>query len=162
MWVDESDETRTKVQSLLDQKQYTDALKVLNTALTDPASDMDPAELTYLTGVAYYGAGQAARAYKSLSKIAPTSDQPWYARYVILKSQVLVDTQNYDDALAVINPFISAFPTGEATQMAYLLAYYSDKGKGDMTSAKAALDAGFKVDPTTDTAKVIDTQRKAP
>jgi TolA-binding protein len=81
---------------------------------------------------------------------------------VILKSQVLVDTQNYDDALAVLNPFITAFPTGEATQMAYLLTYYTKKGQGDMTAAKAALDAGYKIDPSTDTAKAIDTQRKAP
>ena len=161
-WVDEGDETRTQVQTLLDQKQYTEALKVLNAALTDPSSDMDPAELTYLAGVAYYGAGQAARAYKSLAKISPTPDAAWYARYVILKGQVLVDTQNYDDALAVLNPFIAAFPTGEATQLAYLLAYYSDKGKGDMTAAKAALDAGYKLDPSTDTAKTIDAQRRAP
>ena len=161
-WVDESDETRTKVQSFLDQKQYADALKVLNAALADTSTtDMDPAELTYLTGVAYYGAGQAARAYKALAKITPDPSVDWYARYIILKSQVLVDTQNFNDALAILSPFITTYPTGEATQMAYLLTYYSKKGLGDMTAAKAALDAGFKLDPSTDTAKLIDAQRKA-
>ncbi len=160
MWVDESDETRTKVQALFDQKQYTDALKVLNQAIADSSSDLDPDELTYLTGVAYYGAGQTARAYKALTKVTPQPDAPWYARYVILKSQVLVDTLNFKDALAVLNPFISAYPTGEATQMAFLLSYYSQKGLGDAAAAKAALDAGYNLDPSTDTAKLIDQQRK--
>jgi tetratricopeptide (TPR) repeat protein len=162
MWVDESDETRTKVQSLLDQKQFTEALKLLNQAVADASSDLDPDELNYLTGVAYYGAGQTARAYKALTRITPQANTQWYARYVILKSQVLVDTLNYPDALAVLRPFFDAYPTGEATQMAYLLASYSQKGLGDAAAAKAALDAGYKIDPTTETAKLIDQQRKAP
>jgi tetratricopeptide (TPR) repeat protein len=160
-WVDETDETRTQVQDLLDKKQFTDALKVLNAALSDPNSGMDPGELNYLSGVAYYGAGQTARAYRSLTKVNAQADAPWYARYIILESQVLVDTQNYKDALAVLTPFIAAYPTGEATQMAYLLTYYSQKGLGDTKSASASLDAGFKLDPSTDTAKLIDQQRKA-
>jgi hypothetical protein len=161
MWVDETDETRTQVQDLLDKKQFNDALKVISAALADPNSGLDPDELNYLSGVAYYGAGQTARAYRSLTKVNAQPATPWYARYIILESQVLVDTQNYKDALAVLTPFITAYPTGEATQMAYLLTYYSQKGLGDAKSASAALDAGFKLDPSTDTAKVIDQQRKA-
>jgi hypothetical protein len=161
-WVDESDETRTQVQTLLDQKKYTDALKVLSQASADTTSTMDTNELGYLTSVAYYGAGQTARAYKTLTKVTADPNSDWYARYIILKSQVLVDTQNYKDASAVLDPFITAYPTGEATQMAFLLSYYAKKGLGDAAGAKAALDAGYKIDPSTDTAKLIDTQRKAP
>jgi tetratricopeptide (TPR) repeat protein len=161
LWVDENDETRGRVQALLDQKQFADALKVLDQAITDSSEDADKAEFTYLTGVAYYGNGQTARAYHALAQISPQPDASWYARYVILKSQVLVDTSNFKDALAILSPFVAAFPTGEATQVAYLLTYYSQKGLGDQASARAALDAGYKLDPSTDTAKLIDQQRKA-
>ena len=160
-WVDENDDTRSKVQDLLDQKKFEDALKVLNQAIKDSSEDTDKAEFSYLMGVAYYGNGQTARAYHALEQVSPEPDATWYARYVILKSQVLVDTSNFKDALAILTPFVAAYPSGEATQVAYLLTYYSQKGLGDQGSARAALDAGYKLDPSTDTAKLIDQQRKA-
>ncbi len=161
-WVDENDETRTKAQALLDKGRYAEAVTLLSDSLKDSSSDADTAEFTYLLGVACYGAGQTARAFGALARITPQPDVPWYARYVILKAQLLVDTRNYNDALGVLAPFISAYPTGEATQVAYLLSGLSQKGLGDRTAAKAALDAGFQLDPKSDTAKLIDQQRSAP
>ena len=51
--------------------------------------------------------------------------------------------------------------TGEATQVAYLLSGISQKGLGNKAAAKAAFDAGYQMDASTDTAKLIDQQRKA-
>jgi tetratricopeptide (TPR) repeat protein len=161
MWVDENDETRGQVQTLLDDKKFADALKVLDKAIQDSSDASDTAEFTYLKGVAYYGSGQTARAYHALEQVSPEPDASWYARYIILKSQVLVDTANFKDALAILSPFIAAFPTGEAAQLGWLLTYYSQKGLGDQASARAALEAGYKLDPSTDTAKLIDQQMKA-
>jgi TolA-binding protein len=159
-WVEEGEETRAKVQTLLDQKKYTDAVKALQQAIDESTVDADEQEFTYLMGVAYYGQGQTAKAYRTLLKVTPPGDAAWYARFVILKSQVLVDTQSYQDALAVLTPFISTYPTGEATQVAYLLTSYCQKGLGDAAAARTALDAGYKIDPATDTAKLIDQARK--
>jgi hypothetical protein len=53
------------------------------------------------------------------------------------------------------------YPTGEATQVAYLLSGLSQKGLGDKAAAKAALDSGFQLDPSSDTAKLIDQQRNS-
>jgi tetratricopeptide (TPR) repeat protein len=161
-WVDENDETRTEAQSLIDQKKFKEAVTLLNQAINDSNVDADKAELTYLVGIAYYGQGQTARAYRALSTVSPQPDTAWYARYVILKSQVLVDTGYYKDALGLLSQFIGAYPTGEAAQVAYLLTYYCQKGLGDQASARGALEAGYKLDPSTDTAKLIDQQRKAP
>ena len=160
-WVDENDETRSQVQALLDDRKFTDALKVLDKAVRDSTDDSERAELTYLMGVAYYGNGETARAFRVLEQVSPDPDTGWYAGFIILKSQVLVDTSNFKDALAVLTPFIDAFPTGEAAQLAYLLTYFSHKGLGDQASARAALDAGYRVDPSTDTAKLISQQMKA-
>jgi len=160
-WVDENDETRSQVRALLDDKKFTDALKLLDKAIRDSTDGSDKAELTFLMGVAYYASGETARAYKVLEQVSPDPGSSWYAPYVILKSQVLVDTSNFRDALAILSPFINAFPTGEETQLAYLLTYYSQKGLGDQASARAALDAGYKLDPSTDTAKLISQQMKA-
>jgi tetratricopeptide (TPR) repeat protein len=160
-WVDENDETRTRVQSLLDKKSYTEAASVITDALKDSSSDADTAEFTYLLGVAYYGAGQTAKAFRAINRVSAQPDAAWYARYVILKAQVLVDTQNYNDALGVLTPFISAYPTGEATQVAWLLSGISQKGLGDKAAAKAALDSGYQLNPASDTAKLIDQQRSS-
>ena len=161
-WVDENDETRTKVQALLEKHLYPDAVSLLNDSIRDAGSDEDTAEFTYLLGVAYYGQGQTAKSFRTLAKVTPQADAPWYARYVILKAQVLVDTQNYKDALDLLTPFIAAYPTGEATQVAYLLSGLSQKGLGNQAGARAALDSGFQLNPGTDTAKLIDQQRNSP
>jgi len=160
-WVDENDETRAQVQSLLDKKSWKDAVSLLQDSIKSASSDADVAEFTYLLGVAYYGAGQTAKAYKTLARVSADPASAWYARYVILKAQVLVDTQNWNDALGVLTPFISTYPTGEATQVAYLLSGISQKGLGNKGAAKSAFDAGYQLDASTDTAKLIDQQRKA-
>jgi tetratricopeptide (TPR) repeat protein len=161
-WIDENDETRSRVQALLDKHLYSDAVSLLNDSIRDAASDEDTGELAYMLGVAYYGQGQTARSFRALAKVTPRADAPWYARHVILKGQLLVDTQNYDDALALLTPFIADYPAGEATQVAYLLSGLSQKGLGNAAAAQAALDAGFKLDPSSDTAKLIDQQRSLP
>ncbi len=160
-WVDENDETRAQVQALLDKKAWKDAMALLQDSIKNASSDADVAEFSYLLGVAYYGAGQEAKAYRTLAKVSADPAAAWYARYVILKAQVLVDTQNYNDALGVLTPFISTYPTGEATQVAYLLSGISQKGLGNKAAAKSAFDSGYQLDASTDTAKLIDQQRKA-
>jgi TolA-binding protein len=160
-WVDENDETRARVQALLDKKSWKDAEALLQDSIKNATSDADTAEFSYLLGVAYYGAGQNAKAYRTLAKVSADPGATWYARYIILKAQVLVDTQNYTDALSVLSPFISDYPTGEATQVAYLLSGISQKGLGNKAAAKSAFDAGYQLDSSTDTAKLIDQQRKA-
>jgi tetratricopeptide (TPR) repeat protein len=158
-WVDENDETRAKAQALLDKHLYMDAVSLLNDSIRDAGSDEDGAEFTYLLGVAYYGLGETAKSFRTLARVTPKPDASWYARYVILKAQLLVDTQNYKDALDLLTPFIAAYPLGEAAQVAYLLSGLSQKGLGNKAGARAALDAGFQLDPGTDTAKLINQER---
>jgi TolA-binding protein len=146
---------------MLDKKQYTEAASALKEAIDEATSDADTSELQYLLGLAYYGAGQPARAYKALGKVTGSPDAAWYARYVILKAQVLVDTGNFKDAVGFLAPFISTYPTGEATQVAYLLTGISQKGLGDAAAAKSAFDAGLKMNPSSDTARLIQDQSKA-
>lgn len=159
-WVDENDETRAQAQSLIDAKKYADAAALLSDAIKNAGSDTDTAELGYMLGVAWYGAGQEAKAYRALNGVNADAGAAWYARYVILKAQVLVDTQNYSDALAVLTPFISTYPTGAATQVAWLLSGISQKGLGNAADAKSAFDAGYQMDPASDTAKLIEQQRR--
>lgn len=160
-WVDENDETRARAQALLDKHQYLEAVSLLNDSLRDAGSDEDTAEFTCLLGVAYYGQGQVAKTFRTLAKVTPQPGAPWYARYVILKAQVLYDTGGYRDALDLLTRFIADYPGGEAAQAAYLLSGLSQKGLGNLSAAKAALDAGFQLNPGTDTARLIEQQRSS-
>jgi tetratricopeptide (TPR) repeat protein len=161
-WAEESDEVRSEVASLLTQKKYADAIKTLDSAIKDASTTADEEEFTYLTGVAYYEAGQTVKAYRALAKVSADPSAQWYANYVLLKAQVLVDSADFPGALEILQPFISANPSGEQAQIAYLLSYYCQKGLGNLAEAAAALDAGYQLDPTTDTARLIDQQRGTP
>ncbi|HET6451813.1 MAG TPA: tetratricopeptide repeat protein [Spirochaetia bacterium] len=158
-WVDEGDETRSQAQSLIDAKKYQDAAAMLSDAIKNAGPDTDTSELGYLLGVAYYGAGQTAKAYRALGQVNADPGTTWYARYVILRAQVLVDTQNYNDALTLLGPFTTTYPTGEATQVAWLLSGISQRALGNAAAAKTDFDTGYQLDPSTDTARLIDQQR---
>jgi len=157
-WADENDETRSQAQALLDAGKYQQAAAMLSDAIGSSGTDTDTGELSYLLGVACYGAGQTAKAFRALGRVNADPGAPWYARYVILKAQVLVDGRNYPDALGSLLPFISAHPTGEATQVAWLLCGICHRGLGDEAAATTDFDAGYRLDPSTDTAKLIDRQ----
>jgi len=160
-WVDESDETLSRARSLIDQKKFPEAVALLGPAIDDSGSDAEKVALTCLIATAWYGQGQPARAYRALSTIAPAPGSEWYPRVVVLKAQVLVDAGSYADALVLLSPFIAAYPTGESAQAAYLLSYYCQKALGDLSSAHDSLENGFRIDPSTETAKLIDNERKA-
>lgn len=159
-WADENDEVRGEVESLLAQKKYLDAAQRLQEAFKEGPSSAYEQEFSYLAGVAYYGAGQPARAFRALSKVSPDPSVQWYARYVILKAQLLVDSADFQGALDILQPFLSANPSGEPAQLAWLLTYYCQKGLGNSQAAKAALDAGYQLDPGSETANLIDEQRR--
>ena len=161
-WADENDEVRSEVASLLAEKKYEEAVKALKKALAESPAAADEQEFTYLTGVAYYGEGQPVRAYRALSKVNPDPSVQWYAKYVLLKAQVLVDSLDFSGALDILQPFVSAYPSGESAQIAWLLTYYCQKGMGNGEAAKTALDSGYQLDPGSETARLIDQQRKAP
>ena len=102
-----------------------------------------------------------AKAWRSLSRVSANLDAPWYEHYVLLKAQVLVDAADFTGALGVLRPLTGGQGSVESTQAAWLLTFYCQKGLGDQPAAKAALDAGFQLDPSSDLARLIDDQRKA-
>lgn len=160
-WVEESDETRTQVASLFAEKKYLDAVKVLDSALQGQVASADEQEYRYLMAAAWYGAGQSAKSYRALSGVKADPSAQWYAKYVLLKAQVLVDATDFSGALDVLKPFIDANPAGEPAQIAWLLSSACYKGLNDESAAKTALDTGDQIDPSTETAKLIDQQRKS-
>lgn len=160
-WAEEGDEVKADVQALLAQKKYSEAIRTLDSAIRDASTPADQAALTCLQGIAYYGAGQPAKAYRTLARVAADPNAQWYPSYSILKAQLLLDSADFSGALDVLQAFISAHPSGEPTQIAYLLSSYCEKGLGNMADARAALDAGYQIDPASDTAKLIEQERKA-
>jgi tetratricopeptide (TPR) repeat protein len=159
-WAVDIDDVRSDVNDLLDKQNYADALKRLDKAVSEATEDSERNEFAYLKAVVYYREGQQALAYRALARAAAQPADSWYAQFIVLKGQILVDTQNYQDAVALLAPFVKDY-TGEAVQVAYLLTAISEKALGNAAAAKQALDAGYALDPATDTAKLIDQQRKA-
>jgi hypothetical protein len=158
MWIEENDEVRTKVAEYMAGGKYKDAVAELTKAIPDAATDQEEAELQYLLAAAYYGDGETLRAYRTVTKLPTDTEAAYYPRDVLLKAQILVDSLDFGEALALLKPVIAAGQTGETAQMAYLLAGVSQKGMGDLASAKASFNAGYAIDPSTATATLIGRQ----
>jgi hypothetical protein len=155
MWVEENEETRRLVTELLAEGEYDEAAAVVAEAIPDASSDSEKEELSYMLAAAYYGGGQTARAYRSLAKLSPPRDAEYYPKFVLLKAQILVDSLSFSDAVALLDPFLASNPGGETAQVGYVLLSSSQKGLGDEKAALSALNTGYAIDPSTETAKLI-------
>jgi tetratricopeptide (TPR) repeat protein len=155
MWVDESDDSRKKISELLMDGQYGEAAPMARSALADATDEKEIRELSYLLATAYYGAGQTAKAYKTVSRIQPDSGDPYFYDFAILKAQILLATSQYGDGLAMTKKLLASRPKVAYAQAAYLLSAQCSRALGDEATAKAALKAGYDLDPSSDTAKLI-------
>jgi hypothetical protein len=158
MWVEENEETRRKVTELMAGGKYKEAVSFVSAAIPDAATDEEKDELEYMLAAAYYGNGEALRAYRAMAKLTPDPQAEFYPRFVLLKAQILIDSLGFSDGLALLKPFIEAGQPGETAQMAYLLAAACQKGLGDDKAALASLKVGYSIDPSTETAKLISVQ----
>ena len=158
MWVEENEETRRKVTELMAGGKYKEAVSLVSAAIPDAATDEEKAELEYMLAAAYYGNGEALRAYRAMAKLTPDPQAEFYPRFVLLKAQILIDSLGFSDGLALLKPFIEAGQPGETAQMAYLLAAACQKGLGDDKAALSSLKVGYSIDPSTETAKLISVQ----
>ena len=157
-WIEENDEVRAKVADYMASGKYKDAVDELTQAIPEAATDEEESERQYMLAAAYYGNGEALRAYRTVAKASPDPKAEYYPRFVLLKAQILVDSLDFREALALLKPLIAAGQAGETAQMAYLLAAVSQKGLGDETSARTSLNAGYAIDPSTETAELISAQ----
>lgn len=158
MWIEENEEVRNKVTELMAGGKYKDAADLLTKAIPDAATDEEEQELSYMLASAYYGGGEALRAYRTVAKLTPSPQADFYPRFVLLKAQILLDSLEYGEALSLLKPLIAAGQSGETAQVAYLLAGLSQRGLGDEGSARTSFNAGYAIDPSTETATMISKQ----
>jgi uncharacterized protein HemY len=161
MWVDEGEDVRKKAAELLAGKQYREAAQILSDAIAESTTAADSEEFTYLLASAYYGEGDTIHAYREISKISPQPEASFYTKYIILKAQVLLEGLSFSDALALMKPLLSTSAPDESTQIAYLLSSSCQRGLGDEKSANALLEAGYKIDPSSETGKQIEKMRNS-
>ena len=161
MWAEEGDDVRDTVTQLLASQKYGEAADTLTKALKDAAADEKP-ELEYLLATAYYDGGETARAFRAVSVSSPGSDQSYYPDFMILKTQILLDSAAYQDGIAAANQLLANKPAPQYAQVAYLLSAYCAKALGDQKAVQAAVSAGVALDPQSETAKLLTDSGKAP
>jgi tetratricopeptide (TPR) repeat protein len=154
-WMGDDEDTSAKVRALLDKERYKEAEAEIKQALSDAQDDQKKQDLSYLLASAYYGEGEGARAYHTLLTLNDDTGSTYYSDSVILKAQILLDNHAYADSLQVLKDFLGKNRDNQYAQVGYLLSAQCYKGLGDDKSAKNSLDAGFALDPQSDTAKQI-------
>lgn len=152
---DEEDDSSSKARALLDKDRYKEAVKEITQALGKTQDEQKKQDLNYLLATAYYGQGESARAYHTLALLKDDSGSTYYPDSMILKAQILLDNRAYADSLKVLKDFIAQKPDNSYAQVGYLLSAQCYKGLGDGKSARDALDTGYAIDPSSDTAKQI-------
>ena len=152
-WVEEGDSVKES-SDLIAKGRYNDAIVMLDDAVKT-SSGVEKQELSYLLSLAYYGADKTALAYRTISKVSLGASSDYYPDFMILKAEILLDSFSFKESQTVVNAFMATKPAVKYAQIAYLISGQCSKGLGDDVAAKTALNAGYTLDPQSETAKTI-------
>ncbi|MEI8095405.1 MAG: hypothetical protein WCG80_14435 [Spirochaetales bacterium] len=135
------------VNVLLAQPDYKAALTAVNAALKqDPGS---PKGLILAKTRALAGLGLSAAAVKTLTSVRWVPGEPMYVEAALLLATQALETQDYDQVLAITSEALTRPPETEAAQQLTIAQALAWRGKGDQAKARDLLAAAAKLAPKT-------------
>ena len=151
-FMDEEVDAVDEGKSLLEQERYEEAVQYFEDALDLDYGRNRPLYLFYI-GYAYAMAGKygPAMRYLNESELSPFSEH--YADYVLLKGQLLVETQAYQAAQELFEQFVQRYPDNENIQTVYFLSALCSSQLGQRAAAEQSLKKACELDPYSDTGK---------
>ncbi|MBN2553376.1 MAG: tetratricopeptide repeat protein [Spirochaetales bacterium] len=151
-FMDEEVDAVEEGKSALEQERYEEAVQYFEEALELDYGRNRPLYLFYI-GYAYAMAGRygPAMRYLSESELSPSSEH--YADYVLIKGQLLLETQSCQAAQELFEQFVQRYADHEYTQTVHLLSAFCSIRLGQRAAAEQSLKKACDLDPSSDAGK---------
>jgi tetratricopeptide (TPR) repeat protein len=144
-WAEEyGDAVDLGVRALI-KSDYESAINHLRDAVTQAILPNEVRKANYLLAVAYAEAGSPARAWKIISEMSITTDDPEYGDFLIRKAQLQVDALQYEDALTTLKPLLEPLQKDDFGQAACLVAWFAYKGLNRTREAADIRQKGLSI-----------------
>ncbi len=129
----------TKVESLLAQGRGEEAAAGAVRAI-EKASPGGRPYLEYLQASALSLQGNYAEALRVLETAMVPEEAAYYGEYVLLEARLLLEGQDYREALAAFDRLLSGSPAAGASQQAWFLSAFCSLQLGDRVQARRRLE----------------------
>jgi tetratricopeptide (TPR) repeat protein len=151
-WMDEEEEAVEEGQSLLGEQRYEEAVGYFEEAL-ELADEQSRSLYLFYIGYAYAMVGKSGPAMRYLNESEPSQFMAHYGDYVLLKGQLLLEGQAYQDALELFDLFLKRFPDHEHNQTMYFVSAFCHNQLGRKAEAQQMLQKAYNIDPSSDTGR---------
>jgi tetratricopeptide (TPR) repeat protein len=148
-WMDDDEESLNNAKELISEKEYMTALEILLEAAPYSAGSILD-EMYFFIGFLYNKLNNHPLALKYLDFVPYNQYALYFPELALLKSSLLIESLNFDEALALLDLYKKAYPEGAKIQSVYFLTAVCMNGKGNPDSCRENLEMAVSADPYSD------------
>ncbi len=147
-WVDDDVEFLEEGKSLYMDGEFEDGLAILEEGSEWFGSNYD--EIMFYKALCEYETGRNKEMRASISEMDPESDVEYYGDYVLLKGNLLIESQDYLKAEELFDRYLSDSESRGAEQMVYLMSAFCSIELNQMDLAEYKLKKAISNDPSSE------------
>ncbi len=143
-WIDSSVDYLEDGKASLDEGDIDRALSIFNEGIELSEDNRD--QLLYYSALCYNLKGINDRSLNNLESIEVPENYDFYPDFVILKSNILLEGLEYENAEKLLSSYIAKDSKSEKAQIVYLLLSYSSNGMKNTENAVKYLNKVLEID----------------
>ncbi|MBB6478508.1 tetratricopeptide repeat protein [Spirochaeta isovalerica] len=142
-WVDDDVEFLEEGRELYLRGDFEEAILVLDEGAEWYGSNYD--EILFYKALSEYETGQYRKMRESIFEMDPYADAEYFGEYVLLKGNLLIESQNYIEAEELFDRYISDADKRDAEQNVYLLWAFCSLELDQEISARDKLQKAISI-----------------
>ena len=148
-WVDDDVEFLEEGKAFYLDGDFESALMILEEGADWYGSNYD--EILFYKALCEYETGQYREMRASIFEMDPESDVEYFGDFVLLKGNILIESQDYIEAEELFDRYLSEAEYLEAEQMVNLLSAFCSIELNEKAFADRKLRNAIRLDPTSET-----------
>ncbi|MBI9097965.1 MAG: hypothetical protein JEY91_05785 [Spirochaetaceae bacterium] len=150
-WVDDDIEFLEEGKTLYFKGDFSGAIQILEEGAEWYGSNYE--EILFYKVLCEYESGQIKKMRDTLFKMDPYPESEYYGDYVLLKGNVLIESQNYIEAEELFDSYLSDSEKKDEEQIVYLLSAFCSLELEEMDFARRKLEKAISIDPHSETGR---------
>jgi tetratricopeptide (TPR) repeat protein len=152
-WMEEDEGVLEEGEAYLQDGSYQEAILLFREA-EEKADEEVAQRYRFYSAYAYAMLGHKGMALKILRDVEPNPIDSYYGDWVLLKGQLLFESQAFRDALTILSSYTRYFPDGSLAQKVHLFSGLSNHGLGDNAAAQKSFEMAYEIDRNSDAGKL--------
>lgn len=147
-WIDDDIEFLEEGKSLYLDGKFEEGLAILDEGTEWFGTNYD--EIMFYKALCEYETGRNKEMRASIAEMDPESDAVYFGDFVLLKGNLLIESQDYSEAVELFDRYTSDVVSDDTQQLVYLLSAFCSLELNEIESAEIKLRKSIKIDPSSE------------